>query len=284
MQKITAPKKVTIFDFKDYREFLISAGLPDGMYSHTVNNLQNWAKRLGYKSPSSLTMVLKGQRFPSQDMARALTKDLKLNKKEEKYFKLLIQLEKSIAQDKDHAQVLDELNKITKTENSFKISLTEFNMISDWYHIVIKQLIATNDFLYDINWIHRRLRKHVSPNQIRNSIKDLIELGLVEETKDGSLKVVKQGFITTNDIPSNAIRNHHSGMITQALKSINEQDVNERQLSGNTLKIKKENLPEAKTAIFEFLKEFNSKFGTDESSDLYQLNIQLFSHTTVVDN
>jgi uncharacterized protein (TIGR02147 family) len=284
MQKILRKNTVKIFDFNDYRDFLISKGLPDGMYSHTSNNLKNWATRLGYRSASSLTMVLKGQRLPSEIMLDSLIDDLKLTRKEGRYLKLLVKLEKQKKEKRNTTKILKELDKISASESCFKISLQEFNTISDWYALVIKQLIDTPDFVYDYDWIYKRLRKNVSIFQIKKTIRSLIDLKLIKETDDGKLKVLKTGFVTTNDIPSSAIRNHHKGMISQSLKSVTEQTIEERHLAGNTLKIKPEDFSEAKQAIFDFIKQFNAKYSSPDSNDLYQLNIQLFSHTDKVSN
>lgn len=282
--KILPKRKANIFDFQNYREFLLAAGLPDGMYSHTSNNLKNWAKRLGYRSPSSLTMVIKGQRVASPNMVDALIEDLKLTKREGKHLKLLVELEKSQREGKDATNILKELARLSTQEKSFKISLHEFNAISDWHSIVIKQLIDTPDFIYDLEWIHRRLRRKVSISQIKTTIEALLDLELVKKTKDGGLVPLKKGFVTPNDIPSNAIKNHHEGMVIQGLKAIREQEPAQRQIVGNTLKVDEENLPEAKEAIFDFVKEFNERFSSGKSSNLYQLNIQFFTHTANIEN
>lgn len=262
----------------------MAAGLPDGMYSHTSNNLRNWARRLGYRSPSSLTMVIKGQRIPSPNMVDALVKDLKLSKREARHFQLLVELEKNQKEGKDTTNVLKELAKLSTQENSYKISLQEFNVISDWHCIVIKQLIDTPDFINDLDWIHRRLRRKITIAQIKSAIEALVDLNLVKRTPDGGLAPLKKGFVTPNDVPSDAIKNHHEGMVLQGLKSIREQEPGQRQIVGNTLKVSEEDLPEAKEAIFEFIKEFNQRFSSGLSSDLYQLNIQFFTHTARIEN
>jgi len=60
--------KPSIFDFTDYSDFLNSYVQSYGKYSHGPYNLKNWAQRLGYKSPSSLAMVLNKQRLPTLRM------------------------------------------------------------------------------------------------------------------------------------------------------------------------------------------------------------------------
>lgn len=271
--------KISIFNFESYRDFLIAVGMPDGLYSHTSNNLLSWANRLGYKSPSSLSMVLKGQRFPSSDMINALSKDLDLNYREREYFELLIQLEKAKNKGRDTSKILERIKEIPIPSDTFTMSLKEFSTISEWYYIVIKQLIETPDFRNDDVWIYKKLRKKVQVNQIRQAINDMLDMGIIAPDESGKLCVVRQGLVTSNDVPSQAIRKHHYGMLTRAMEAIDEQNVNKRQISSMTLKIKKDTIPEAKQAIFSFLKDFNEKYSVIDSNDLYQLNLQFFSHT-----
>ncbi len=68
-------------------------------------------------------------------------------------------------------------------------------------------------------------------------------------------------------------------MIELAQMAITEQDVNERQINSTTLKVNKNDLPEAKKFIFDFIKEFATRFNQTESDEIYQLNVQLFALT-----
>jgi hypothetical protein len=76
-------EKKSIFEFNDYKEFL----------KHSQNNhpkrqkrrlsLDEWAARLGYKSPRSVGMILNGLRYPNEQQTRIFVKDLGLGKREE---------------------------------------------------------------------------------------------------------------------------------------------------------------------------------------------------------
>lgn len=270
---------INIFDFNDYKAFLLKKGLPHGHYSHGHKNLNNWAKRLGYKSPSSLSMILSGERFPSEVMVKKLSKDLKLTPREGRYFKLLIDLSKTQKQEKDTSKIHDEIKKLNTEKNSYSIDLKNFTTISEWYYLALKQLIATPNFIEDEQWIYKRLRKKVSIGQIRLALKDLEELAIIKRNEMGRLEVVKPGLITTNDVPSSAIRKHHSGMIELAKHALVEQEVHERQINSTTLKVKPSDLPEAKKFIFDFIKEFAARFNDSEGEDIYQMNVQFFGLT-----
>ncbi|WP_412477730.1 DUF4423 domain-containing protein [Halobacteriovorax sp. RT-2-3] len=278
VHKIEDPK-VSIFDFENYCDFLIKAGMPDGLYSHTSNNLKTWANRLGYRSPSSLTMVIKGQRSPSLEMINALSEDLGMNMKEKQYFMLLVQLEKAQKKNKDTKEILEKIAIINPRGKAIALSLKEFNAISDWYFLAIKQLISMPSFIEDEEWIYHKLRKKPTINQIKYAIETMLETKTIGRNDDGRLIVQKEGLITTNDVPSSAIKRHHYGMINRALEAIEEQPVEERQITSVTMKVKQSDVSEAKKFIFDFIKDFNEKFSTNEANNLYQLNTQFFAHT-----
>ncbi len=279
MNETIEKPRVSIFDFDNYRDFLIKVGLPDGLYSHSSNNLQSWSKRLGYKSSSSLTMVLKGQRPPSSEMLGAIAEDLKMNTRERNYFELLIQFEKLNKKNKDSKKVLEKIERLNSDKQANSLGLKDFSAISEWYFLAIKQLISTPSFVEDEGWIFRKLRRKVTLSQIRSALSIMLEKKTIARDDDGKLIVLKPGLITTNDVPSSAIRRHHFGMINRALEAIEEQDVSQRQVTSVTMKFKEEHLEAAKQSLFEFVKDFNNKYSDKEADDLYQMNMQFFKHT-----
>ncbi len=282
MKETVEQPRISLFDFDDYRDYLIKVGMPDGLYSHTSNNLQSWANRLGYKSPSSLTMVIKGQRSPSFDMLNSLAEDLEMTMKEKQYLTLLVQLEKATKKKKDTKEILEKIAELNAGSTSISLGLKEFSAISEWYFLAIKQLISTPNFIEDEDWIFKKLRKKVTPSQIKNALNIMLEMETIGRDENGKLIVLKEGLLTTNDVPSSAIKRHHFGMINRALEAIDEQSVKERQVTSVTMRVKPEEVDAAKKYIFEFIKDFNEKFSTTEADDLYQLNMQFFRHTREV--
>ena len=70
-------QKISIFNFDNYLDFLKVVAQPKEAAESSKLTLEDWAKKLGYRSPSSLSMVLKGQRLPSQDMLQAFEDKVK---------------------------------------------------------------------------------------------------------------------------------------------------------------------------------------------------------------
>jgi uncharacterized protein (TIGR02147 family) len=269
----------SIFDFDNYREFLSQICFPNGRYQHSKDTLHVWSQRLGYKSPSSLAMVINGTRYPSREMINALSRILNLPNNEKLYMELQIDLEKCHKKGKDPTYILDKIARVYPHSNHHKISLKEFSTISKWYFLVIKQLISSPLFKEDISYIFLRLKKKITPSQIQFSLETMEELNIIGRDHNQKLIVLKKGLITTNDISSAAIIRHHHGMIQRAVESLEEDTVHERQISSLTFSMPKNQLPKAKEKIFKFLREFNEEFSQSGSEEVYQLNLQMFSHT-----
>jgi uncharacterized protein (TIGR02147 family) len=269
-----------IFDFADHRAFLRAS-----QRKHPATNramtLEVWVKRLGYQSPRSVAMVLKGQRLPSRDLIEALSKDLKLDTPRMRYFELLVQRER-------HAQEGEKLDHIHRDiqelnpKNLKRKVLDESRLtpISDWHNLVVRQLVDLPGFQEDEAWISKRLRGKVSPEAIKQGIALMLRNGYLVRTREGKLELPgEEALITKQDVPSTDIRRHHAGMMQRAVEALVEQDVSAREFGTCTIRVDAKRLAEAKKAIREFQASFNARFSADESARVFQLNLQFFEHT-----
>lgn len=279
MELATKEIKPGIFDFADYREYLKAACFPKGKYNHSSETLAIWAKKLGYRSPSSLTMILNGNRTPSRDMINSLGKELRLTPKERQYLELQVDLERIEKKGKDPTDILKRISSLAPGKNSIQLNLNQFSLISNWYFYVIKQLINTPGFIEDMDWIFKRLDRKVTPSQIKYALDALQELGLVERNEEGNLVTSGKGVISPNDVPSSALKNHHTGMMERASEALREKAVEERQISSLTFRMNSKDVAKAKDRVFKFIQEFNEEFSTESGDEIFQLNAQLFPHT-----
>lgn len=272
-------KKISIFKFDNTRDYLMAAGFPDGTYNGQSNTLQKWSNRLGYRSPSSLNMVLKGSRFPSRDMQRALIKDLELNSKESEYFELLIEKEKLDKKGNASEEILIRLESLSGGKKSYQVPIKEFSLVSKWYFLVIKQLVGSSEFIEDLDWINRKLRKRVSKRNIEQALVTLEELKLIERDDNGVLRPSEKPIKMENGTSRSALQSHHGGMIEQSFHALTDLPPEKRQICALTLKMPNDRLQEAQNYLMKMLEEFDQKFFTEDAAEVYQLNLQLFPHT-----
>jgi uncharacterized protein (TIGR02147 family) len=262
--------------FKDFFEYHLRAKNTDAD-GRKIDTLHSLAKKLGYNSPSTLSMISSGERLPSRELLEALLDAWTISPTERERIRLKVEIEKKSRKGKNHAHLISEFNRLTPYH---KIDLKNYNLVQDWFVLIIKLLISTPGFVEDPQAISLKLRKKVTPAQVKKTLALLTETGLVaRDPITGQLRVQQDRTITSNDIPSEAIRENHKGMIRRALESVEEQSITQRHLNSLALQFDMEKMAEAKKRILDFVTQFNDEFHSEKSDQIYQLNVQLFEHT-----
>jgi uncharacterized protein (TIGR02147 family) len=249
----------------------------------SINQLST---KLGYRSPRALGMVLKGQRPLSQNMLWSVAKEFSLKQREARFLELLGTKQKLAQKSQDTSRTDAEIQDlIVREEPDLAMSTRAISYVSNWYHFVIKQLIAAPNFKNSEAWVIQRLRNKVTGAQISTAFRNLYELNLIEKDKVRGWKVVDGANIrSTEDIPSLAIRAHHAQMMQKAIEALSEQSVDEREMFSWTLRLDPSRIPEAKAYLRNVGREFNAKFFDESSPEVFQMNVQFFSHTSKNDD
>ncbi len=268
-------------NFKDFFEYNLKKNNRDseGTKIFTLNDL---SKKLGYRSPSLLSMIATGKRLPSNEILEVLFDEWKIDQNQREIVRIRLEIEKRIKKNKPTMNLVEKLSKIDKKSKFQTIDIDSFNSIKDWHNLVLQTMVGTPAFKEDYTQLSYILKRKVTPAQIRKGVETLLKVGLLKRNaKTGELERNEGDHSneTTHDIPSEAIREHHRGMINRALETIDGESVQDRHLNSLTLKFNQENKAEAKAFILNFVKEFNDKFHDNNSSDIHQLNVQFFGHT-----
>lgn len=270
----------SIYNFVNFAEYLRSAAHQYLKRSERPFTAKRWAERLGYRSPQALTMVLTGKRLPSSEMIFKLADDLNLQASEKRYFELLVHLEKFRRAGKSVKSIVQDLEALNANFSKQQpLDAATFSYISDWYHLIIEQLVGTPNFREDAAWLRARLRDKVSEQEARAALKTLERLGLLLRDDTGGLVRAQKGLATDIDVPSSAVRSHHKQMMLRAAEALDEQKVDEREMISHGLRFDRSRLAEAKAELRKFRDAFNERFYSECSNDIFQLNLQFFSHT-----
>lgn len=266
-------------DFKDFFSYQLRERLRDSK-GRKKATLQRLAQKLGYNSPSILSMLAKGTRLPSEKMLDALFQEWQVDKKAQNILRLKVALERQVRRGQPVASLLDQLVHMEPKGTYLKLDLNQFQFVREWYNLVVRALVGTPEFVEDANWISQRLRKKVSPTQVKTGIEAMLKIGALARDPATQSLVRPEGDVeSTNNLPSEAIKEHHRGMMNRALEALDEQTTETRQMSAATLGFDPSRLDEAKTYLHHFVKDFNERFGATDSSRVFQLNIQFFEHT-----
>jgi len=270
-----------VFDFSELRTFLRASQRKHPTTKRAIT-LEDWSKRLAYKSPRSIAMVIKGQRIPSRDLVEAFAKDLNLDTVRKRYFELLVLRDKH----EKEGERLDVIHQELESLNHKKLSRRiiddrKFSTISEWYLAILRELISLPNFQESPAWISKKLRQKISPDQVRLAIESLVKFGfLIRHEGTGELQMPSDTNLwTEQDIPSVAIRRHHAQMMQRAVEALTEQEVNSREFISCNFQMDRSKMQEAKTVLREFQESFYKRFASSKGNSIYQLSLQFFDHT-----
>lgn len=166
------------------------------------------------------------------------------------------------------------LDQIRQNRPRVEVSLQQFAACSDWIHLGVLELLSWNQ-----NWSISKLAERLGVDEaiVQRALKRLAGLGLVE-VKTGVYKALKDKTLVAGGVPSEAIRNFHSGLIHKALASLETQSIGERTVRSMIFSLGPDDLPVLNTMIEEFLESVAKRFAAQKpQSRLYAISSQAFA-------
>jgi uncharacterized protein (TIGR02147 family) len=264
-----------IFHYIDYRKFL-SDYYKEKKATTRHFSYRYFCGKAGISSPTFLKLVIEGKSNISAAMMDKFAIALKLNLKESRYFKHLVMFNQSPnAQDKqEHYAVLVTMN---NNVSQHVLGSEQFEYLSRWYTVVIRELICQHDYNDDFKAIANSVIPHITKRDAQFSVRLLLKLGMVEKNPDNTYRHVDRALATNREVAGPAIRTFNKNMIELALRSVDEIDNTRRSVSGITMGVTKE-CYEVLCAEIEAFKDrvaaiVDNNTGSDQ---VYQLNLQLF--------
>lgn len=253
----------------NYQTF-ISACLSRRQQRNPRYSLRAFARDLGVRS-SRLSEILNGRCGISKKRADKIAEHLELSGRERELFVHLVESVHGRSATK-RKLARDRVRLLLHEAQS--LGDAELGQISHWVNLALLEAIGFQELPHSIESLARFLG--ADPRTIELSLARLQRLGLIK--KAGARWVATSAHrLTQSDVPSPAIRETHRGILNLALESIEQQSVEERDLSAFIFRIKRSDLPEIKTRIAEFRRGLARDFELLEGGDnLYCLSIQFF--------
>jgi uncharacterized protein (TIGR02147 family) len=223
-------------------------------------SLRSYAKWLDV-SPAQLSQMMTGKRSVTPKTLQKIVKRIGLSPFEKK------QIFNSLLKDKNFIE----------SEDSKKINLEEdkFRVISDWYHLAIVSLAHVKGAKADPRWISSRLG--ISMEEAHGGLLRLERLGIIS-TKP-KFKQISPPFEVVSDVPSEAIRKYHKQNLSLAIEKIDTVPVSARQFQSISLVMDTNKVQKLEKLLNQFLDEVMEQFHSEESNEVYNLNVQLFPLT-----
>lgn len=153
---------------------------------------------------------------------------------------------------------------------------TTFRLIADWHYIAILNLAKIKNNQATSQWISERLG--IKKADAEEALERLLHLGLIKKTR-GRLFRTSKPLGTSRDIPSAAIRKHHTQNLHLAEESLHRDPVQMREFGSITMAVNPKSLPLAKDILTKTRKKIADLLEEGSVSEVYTLSFQLFPLT-----
>lgn len=228
-------------------------------------SLRSFARDLNL-NPGFLSSILRGQANLSPMKAAEIAKLLRYDGVQATEFVRLVQ--------DSHVK----LDGAGPSEGFVPLQLEAFQVIANWYHYALLELTYCKDFQPSPRWIAERLG--IPKEDAEKALGRLLKLGLLKKTRTGYAKT--EAFIATpSDKPSAALRSFHAQLLEKAKDSLETQDIKDRDITGTTMSIDPELLPQVKKEIRDFRHRLAKLVAKQKKppTKVYHLGVQFFELT-----
>lgn len=225
------------------------------------------AKKVGLQA-SATNEILKGERRISYKIAEKIANNLLLDPTEK--MNLLKDFPQKMTRKSKHKEGQE------KDLSQMKLSTQQFELISDWSHYAILNLIETKNFIQTPEAIAERL--NLSPKKIQESLNNLLCLNLVHY-EDGILKRTFKQTNTTDDVRSISLQKMHISDMEMAKQKLSEVDVTLRDFTSYTLAFDIKLLPKVKELIRTFQDNVDELMAEASPTEVYKMNTYIYPLT-----
>lgn len=167
-----------VLEYRDYRRFIgdsykFKKSLRAGF------SFRRFSQMVGVRSPNYLQLVIQGKRNLSHEMATKVAKTLGLHGPEKRYFVALVGLENSSSEEQK-VEAQNEILRSIKGLVAKEIPKAKLQVLTEWYHLVVRELVVLPDFEPSGVWISERMRGLISPEAGERSLQYLVRTGFLK--------------------------------------------------------------------------------------------------------
>lgn len=258
------PRKIPDHFSDIIRDVFQSRAIKNPNYS-----LRAFARDMGITS-GNLSDLLSRKVGLSLQKAQLIALNLKINDEDKNLFLHLVEHARSIEVNKNETTT-----KVLNYDSSYvKFNDDYYQVLTEWTYFALVELVRVRDFQNNDEWIGKRLG--IPAHTVRPIIERLIRVELLEE-KEGELIQTYDYFVSPSGTPLDAAKKFHKQILSNAIASIDVQEIEERDYTSGFLRVRKNDLPVISKKIKEFRRELASFIEGGEGHDsVYAFSIQFF--------
>lgn len=273
----------SIFDYMDYRSF-VSDFIAAKKELNSSYSMRALASRIQC-NPGFFNRILRGERNLMPSHLLELGKVMKLSRKEQQYFELLVSYNHAKKQnERDHFFEL--LQQFKKTAIK-QLDIDQYGLYSHWYFLVLRELLSIvpckigSDLSY--RKIGKMLNPAISPSEVKDALELLLRLGVINEDQDGNLKPTDNFTASGTDLPQVIVNRFLLEFADLARRAIDAFPRNQRRFSTLTFSISQDGYTKIAERIDEFRRDLLKIVENDQQvlDRVYHLNFHLFPVTAL---
>ncbi len=162
-----------------------------------------------------------------------------------------------------------------------ELPVDQFEVISDWYHFAILELMELPAFRPNARWIARRLG--LTASEANSAIERLQRVGLLAIDTDGRWKDLSAGKTTTlgnGTVTAEALRRMQRDLLAKAAEALDRTPIGLRDHSTITLAIRTRDIPWVKQELKKFRRVLGERLDASRRKDeIYCLSLAFFPLT-----
>lgn len=252
-QKGVAPLPPRIVEYHDHRIYL------QDYYNFKKSQRPGFSFRqfcamAGFKSPNYLQLVINGDRKLSNEAAQSVAVALRLSKAESEYFQALVKAANSSSESEKAEAESWKLASIKRLLTK-EIPTARKEILSKWYHLLVREMTFLKDFVPDGEFISEKLNGLISPEQAEISLGLLQKAGFLE-VKNGRM-IAADPVLDTGDINFTHLfmQEHHAETLKTWSQNLPKLSPRDQELGVINIPINSEKIPELRRRIRQFQDE-----------------------------
>lgn len=266
--------------FMSYRDYLSKLYAKLKKDAPTITH-KDFSELLGFsRDNNTVRLVISGHRILSRSSAEIVVKSSGIKGQKKKYFLLMVDFNNERIP-KKREDLFEQLLSLKKSSNPKRLNDKQMQYFSQWYHPVIRELMAIRDQEADPEKIQERLQFPLRLDQIKKSLQLLESIGLIEfDNTEQRFKRSGEVVGTDEIVDSLAVTQYHQKMIEMGKDSITRIHESIRTINSVTISIPVSAVPTLNEKIDKFLDEvLRVEDELDDHSDVFQVNVQMFPFT-----
>lgn len=225
-------------------------------------SMRAFARDVGI-APGRMSEILSGKKLPGKILIEKISSALNLDQAQKEQLIYITGRHKN--QRKDGREI-------------HPMTDDTFTLLPEWQHFAILNLMDTSTFQPKATWIAQRL--NLTTESVEDSLQKLLKAGLVEK-HENFYRQTHQHLVSTNEIPSAALKKYHRQMMEKSLWSLENDPVSVREITSLIVTANPQNLYKLKLLAKEFRRQACEILEEGDKTEVYNICMQIVPATVI---